>query len=159
MIRRVSVAVALAAATAGCFGGGEPLTATGAGSPRVTVDFPTSAPPGSVQEATFEVVNPGPRDMSGVAVSFARVGNDFPIVDVVAGNGDPAVVEVSPEPVSVDRAGTTYRFGALDEGEGMQISFLLRLPDRRGVVANSVTVSAAEDLSRIYGVRLQTEIR
>ncbi|HVM34352.1 MAG TPA: hypothetical protein VM784_03310 [Actinomycetota bacterium] len=141
----------------GCFGDGE-LTSSGKGRPQVEVEFPASVRAGSVADATITVTNPGPGDMSGVAITFARVGNFYPIVDVASGGENPAVANVDPEPDRVDRAAVVYRFGALREGESGVYRFGLVVPDRRGPAANSVTVSAAEDLERIRGLRLETVV-
>jgi hypothetical protein len=144
--------------TVGCFADAE-VTPSGKGLPQVEVEFPANAPAGSVTNATFTVTNPGPGDMTGVAITFARVGNFYPIVDVASGGENPAVVSVDPEPTHVDRAGVVYRFGGLPEGESAVYRFGLVVPQRRGQAANSVTVSAAEDLERIRGLRLETVVQ
>jgi hypothetical protein len=143
---------------AACFGGDAELTPGGKGLPQIDVDFPASVPAGSVASAVFTVTNPGPGEMDGISITFARVGNYYPIVDVASGRENPAVAAVEPEPDNVDRAGVVYRFGGLEEGEGGVYEFRLVLPDRSGPVANSVTVSASEDVDRIRGLRLETVV-
>lgn len=159
MGRLLVLAVSAALLCGGCFGSDHDLTDSGEGLPRVEVDFPASGPPGSVQTAVITVSNPGPGDMSGVAVTFARVGNFYPIVDGGARSENDAVVSVDPPPRSIDASGVVYRFGALPEGGSATFTFELRLPDRRGPAANSLTVSAAEDLERFRGLRLETDVR
>lgn len=158
---RVQAAGAVAAALLGaaCFGGDADLSPSGEGRPRVEVDFPAAAPAGSIQTATVTVTNPGPGDMDGVAVTFARVGTFYPIVDAGSGGTNEAVVSVDPEPTSVDTGGVVYRFGSLAVGASASYEFVLRMPDRTGPAANSLTVSAAENLERFRGLRLETDLR
>lgn len=163
-LRTLSAALAAAAVAVACFGTSE-VTEAGKALPQVEVEFPEEARPGSVQDAVLTVTNPGPGDMQGVTIAFARVGNDYPIVDV---SRPDAVVSVSPEPKTVDDNGTLYQFVSapeapeapplVPEGESITVTFRLRVPERRGVAANSVTVSASEDVERIRGLRLETDV-
>lgn len=134
------------------------VTDTRKGLPEVTVEFPEEVSAGDVTTATFRITNPGPEDIVGLAITFARVGNDTPIVDGGAKNQNPAVEGVDPEPLGVDLAGVVYRFPGLEEGESTSISFDLRIPQTTGVVANSVTVGAAEEQERLIGIRLETTV-
>jgi hypothetical protein len=162
LIRARAVALAVAVlAPAGCWRGASDLSPSGKGEPELGIEFPASAAPGSVHTARLRVTNPGPGDISRVAVSFALVGAPAaqglpaPVVDA----GRPrAVVSVSPRPTSVSPDGVVYRFGALPEGGSMTIEFGLRVPRRRGLAANSVTVYDDVDPSRARGVRLETTV-
>jgi hypothetical protein len=143
----------------GCWASDAEVTSSGRGLPGAIVEFPEEARARSVQTAAFRISNPGPGAISSLAVAFARVGNDRPIVDSGARGRNEAVVEVDPEPLTVDQAGVVYRFEGLDEGDSLEISFRLRIPDVRGPAANSVTVYAAEDLERVRGLRLETVVK
>lgn len=158
MIRRVVSALAVLALVAGACVGDSNVTSSGKGLPDVTVEFPAQVSPGEVATATFRITNPGPGDIVGLAIAFARVGNDTPIVDGGAKNRNPAIERIDPEPLGVDLAGVVYRFPGLEEGESTSISFDLVMPETTGPVANSVTVSAAEDQERLFGLRLETTV-
>ncbi|MPZ69326.1 MAG: hypothetical protein GEU71_07330 [Actinobacteria bacterium] len=158
MIRPVVAALALLALVAGACVGDSNVTSSGKGLPDVTVEFPEQVAPGDIATATFRITNPGPGDMVGLAITFARVGNNTPIVDGGAKSKNPAIDAIDPEPLAVDLAGVVYRFPGLEEGESTSISFDLVIPSTTGVVANSVTVSAAEDQERLFGLRLETTV-
>lgn len=136
-----------------------------AGHPLITVEFPQSADPGSVQTATFTITNPGPEEMSSLFLSFARVGPavgerelPVPIVDVGARNENPSIVAVDPEPDAVSLDGVVYRFGSLAAGDTTTISFDLRIPETPGPAANSVAAYPGEFPDRARGVRLDTQV-
>jgi hypothetical protein len=148
------VALALVA----CFG------ESGSGRPIVELDFPRNVQRSSVHDAVLHIENPGPVEMSSVLVSFTWVGVagrglPTPIVNFAAKNQNPAVVEIEPEPDSVSRDGTVYRFGGLDEGEEMTITFTLEMPAQSGLAANAVTVYDGADIERAQGVRLATVVQ
>lgn len=140
------------------------LPADELGRPDITVEFPASAEPGSVQTATFTVTNPGP-DIRSLFLSFARVGPatgggevPVPIVDAGARHENPAVVAIDPEPEAISIEGVVFTFGPLAEGDSMTIAFDLRMPADHGPAANSVTAYAGEEPERARGVRLETEV-
>lgn len=158
MLKVVAAAAVALLTTGACFANSH-VTESGLGLPVVVVDFPAEADGGTVETASFSISNPGPGAMAGITITFARVGNDFPIVDT-GGNGEnPAISRVSPEPLSVDAAAVVYRFDGIPEDGEITIDFDLLIPDRTGVVANSVTVSASEDPQRVEGLRLETRAR
>lgn len=158
MTRVAPFLAAVAVAATACFGAETDVTASGKGLPRVELDFPLRTRAGSVATATFTVSNPGPGDMQGVAITFARVGNSYPIVDAGSRRRNPAVAGIDPAPRGIDSTGVVYRFGGLGAGDSAAYEFRLIVPDRRGPAANSVTVSAAEDLERMRGLRLETVV-
>lgn len=136
-----------------------------AGHPQISVVFPETSEPGSIQTATFTITNPGPDGMDTLFISFARVGPaqgggelPIPIVDVGARNENPAIVSIDPEPEAVSLDGVVYRFDALDAGETTTISFDLRIPDDPGPAANSVAAYPGEFPDRARGVRLDTRV-
>ena len=163
MGRLVAAAVALTV-LAGCFGPDPNLTDTGKGKPRLAVEFPETVTHGSTATATLTVDNPGPGDMASVVVAFATVGvaaasGPLPVELVpVARSKSSPVVSVTPEPSDVSDDGVVYVFGGLAEGESIEIAFEIRVPDEPGPAANSVSVYAGEDASRIAGVRLDTTV-
>lgn len=128
------------------------------GRPSIAVEFPAESEPGSVQTATFTITNPGPERMNSVFLAFARVGIDPPIVEVGVQHENPNVVSIDPEPEAISLEAVVFRFAGLDEGETMTVSFDLKIPEERGIVANSVTAYPGEDPQRARGVRLQTEV-
>ena len=136
-----------------------------AGHPQISVVFPESSEPGSVQTATFTITNPGPERMDSLFLSFARVGPaegggelPIPIVDVGFRHENEAIVSIDPEPEAVSLDAVVYRFASLDAGETTTISFELRIPDDRGPAANSVAAYPGEFPDRARGVRLGTEV-
>ncbi len=158
MIRPAALTLILLSLIAtGCFADTN-VTDSGKGLPVVTVDLPLSVSAGDRVTATFRIQNPGPGDIAGLSIAFVRVGNDFPIVDYAAKGSNPAIAAIDPEPLAVDRAGVVYRFPGIEEGGEVTISFELVIPDHLGPVANSVTVSAAEDAERLDGIRLETTV-
>lgn len=158
-MRRFLAAGAAALVLGGCWAPEPDVTSSGRGLPDVVVEFPEASPARSVQTAAVTVANPGPGDISSLAIAFARVGNDPPIVDSGSRGRNEAVVEVDPEPLTIDQAGVVYRFEGLAEGDAVAISFRLRIPDVQGIAANSVTVYAAEDVERVRGIRLETVVK
>ena len=109
------------------------VTDAGLGLPEVTVTFPLEANAGEIATAVFRIENPGPGAMNGVTITFARVGNDFPIVDAGDGGDNGAVEDVRPAPEAVDAAGVVYRFEGLEEGGTTAIEFdLVHLPEFYG---------------------------
>jgi hypothetical protein len=159
-----AVAAAALALAPSCYGGSAQLSESGRGLPEVTVEFPASAAPGSTHVSFVRVTNPGPGDLSRVAVAFARVGAPAaeglpnPIVDPGGGPDSGEVVGVAPEPSSVSDDGVVFRFGPLPEGESMTLEFRLRVPLRAGAAANSVTVYDDAEPGRAGGARLETTV-
>ncbi|MGH2788780.1 MAG: hypothetical protein ACRDJV_12905 [Actinomycetota bacterium] len=155
LLRSVVGAAVVTFVFAACFGA---TSESEAGAPDVAIDFPATSSPGSVQTMTLTVTNPGPEPMSTVLVTFTRVGMDMPIVDGALGGDNPAVASVDPEPLRVDEAAVVYHFDGLAEEESATISFRLRVPQERGVAANSVQVSDGAAPDHVRGVRLETEV-
>lgn len=155
------------AATA-CTGSGTELSESGRGLPRVTLDFPMSARPGSVQTAVLEVTNPGPGDIGTLIVAFTRAGDPrlpTPIVDAAGGGAPSAVRSVDPAPAGVSDDAVVYRFDRassrepfLAEGASTAIRFDLALPRQPGTAANAIQVYDGSDVDRAAGVRLETEV-
>jgi hypothetical protein len=136
-----------------------------AGRPEVSVEFPATSEPGSVQTATFTIRNPGPNEMQSIFLSFARVGPaegggqlPLPIVDAGAQHENLAIVSISPEPDATSIEGVVFRFGGLAVGETMTVTFELMVPDTIGPAANSVTAYPGEEPERAKGVRLDTQV-
>jgi hypothetical protein len=160
-MRRLTVALGVTALLAGgCFPGTDPGTeATERGRPQVEVEFPSTAPAESVQEAVVTVSNPGPGDIDPVVVSFSWVagtpgeGLPRPIVD-----GGQEVVSVDPEPSSISADGVVFVFDELEEGGVVEIVFGIRVPLQMGPAANAVVVYDGRETGRARGVRLQTEV-
>jgi hypothetical protein len=162
--RMAAVAAAALVLAPACFRGAAELSESGRGLPQVTVEFPVSVDPGSTHVSVLRVRNPGPGDISRVAVAFARVGAPAaqglpnPIVDPGKGPDSGEVVSVTPEPSSVSPDGVVFRFEALPEGESMTVEFRLRVPLQAGVAANSVTVYDDAEPGRAGGARLETTV-
>ena len=136
-----------------------------AGRPEISVEFPVTSEPGSVQTATFTIRNPSEERMASVFLAFARVGPaqggdplPYPIVDPGAKHENPAIVSIEPEPDASSIDAVVFRFGALDAGETMTVEFELRIPEVTGPAANSVSVYPGEHPDRAKGVRLDTEV-
>ncbi|HJR45956.1 MAG TPA: hypothetical protein VJ927_10165 [Actinomycetota bacterium] len=162
MKRGLTAVVLLAALAAACTGPDPNVTETGAGKPRVTAEFPETAEVGEVHTATIEVTNPGPRDMSVIVVSFARVGDPslpFPIVEPLPGRARSGIEAIRPEPNGESPPDATYTFDGLAEGESTTIEFDLRIPDATGTVGNVIQVYDGAEVGRAAGVRIETEIR
>ena len=135
------------------------------GRPEISVEFPATSEAGSTQTAVFTITNPGPAPMESVFLAFARVGPaagggaiPFPIVDAGARHENPAIEAIDPEPDAISIEGVVFRFGGLEAGESMTVSFNLVVPDDPGPAANSVTAYPGEDPERARGVRLETEV-
>ena len=135
------------------------------GRPEITVEFPATSDPGSVQTATFTVHNPSEEEMRSVFLAFARVGPaqggdpiPYPIVDPGAKHINPSIVAIEPEPEASSIDAVVFRFGRLGPGETMTFSFDLRIPDVAGPAANSVSAYPGEHPDRAQGVRLETEV-
>ena len=165
MSRLLAAAVALASLTA-CFGSNPNVTESGKGKPLLSVEFPETVSAGSVATATFTVDNPGPGDIRTVALAFASVGaagasGPLPaeLVPIATSSENPVVTSVTPEPRDVSPDGVVYFFGPVDEGESVEISFDIRVPEAPGLAANSVSVYAGEEPDRIKGLRLETVVR
>ncbi|MDQ3752710.1 MAG: hypothetical protein M3333_07440 [Actinomycetota bacterium] len=170
MDRYLAALVLVVGATVGvsCAGSGTELSESGSGLPQVTVAFPPSAEPGSVQRAQLEVVNPGPGDIGTLIVAFTRAGDPdlpTPIVDVTGGRAPSAVRSVDPAPAGVSSDGVVYRFSAasaqepfLPEGESTGITFSLLVPKEPGSAANAVQVYDGSEIDRAAGVRLETDV-
>lgn len=163
MALRIGLALAAVLALA-LFVASRDLPADEAGRPDITVEFPATSEPGSVQTATFTITNPGP-DMRTLFISFARVGPAAgggelprPLVDAGARHENPAIVSIEPEPEATSIEGVVFAFGPLASDETMTISFDLKVPEDRGPAANSVTAYAGDEPERARGVRLETEV-
>ncbi|MGH2736921.1 MAG: hypothetical protein ACRDKZ_15180 [Actinomycetota bacterium] len=161
---RLAVIGACALLFAACFPGDQNLTESGEGKPVVAADFPATVQPGSTNDLTIEVSNPGPGDIDSVLVAFALVGiggeqgNARPLVVPGARDDSPSVDEVEPEPVGVGEGGTIYRFGGLAVDGSGTYRFEIVTPDEPGTYANSLQVYDGADPQRIDGLRLQTEV-
>lgn len=164
MAYRIGLALVAVLAIA-LFIGNKDVPETEAGRPQITVDFPDKAEAGSIQTATFTIVNPGDERMESVFLAFARVGPaqggdplPYPIVDPGAKHHNPSIVGITPEPDASSSDAVVFRFGGLDPGETMTVRFELKLPDVAGLAANSVSVYPGEHPDRARGVRLDTEV-
>ena len=151
--------VILALAGTACYGSSEPPR------PELSIDFPDVVDGGSVHDAVLDVSNPGRQEIDPLFVAFSWVGVarsedvPVPIVNFSSGGENPAVVDVSPEPVGVSQDGAVYRFGSLAAGDSLTITFTLRVPERPGIAANAVTVYDGEEIERAGGERLETTVR
>lgn len=156
------LALVLAFLVAGCYGGADAdLTETGKGRPDVTATVPPEAKPGQTVEAVIEVANPGPGDMASVVVAFSRLGDPklpIPIVEVGRGGRSDGIADVEPAPDVISPDGVVYRFGSLAEGESMQITFELVMPDVGGDVGNAVTVYDGDEPGRARGARISISL-
>ena len=162
MARTVIAATALILLGA-CFGGDPNVTESGKGLPVVTIEFPETAPPGSVQTAALEVSNPGPGNMSSLTVAFTLIGRlegvvPRPIVEIGYSRRNPAIVEVEPPPRAISFDGVRYVFDGLDEDASKKLRFRLKLPDAPGLAGNAVVVSDGQDPERARGVPLRTMV-
>lgn len=164
-MKRIAAAAFLLTLLPGCFGPDPNVSESGKGKPVLNLDFPESVESGSTATATLTVENPGPGDMGSVVVAFAAVGvaaasGPLPaeLVPLAASGENPAVASIDPEPRNVSGDGVVYVFDGLAEGETTEISFDIRVPDEPGPAANSVSVYAGEDASRIRGLRLDTVV-
>ena len=164
MAGRIGLAVAVVLGIA-LYIGNRAVPETEEGRPQITVVFPETSDPGSVQTATVTITNPGPERMESVFLAFARVGPaqggeplPFPIVDPGAKHENPAIVSITPEPEASSNDAVVFRFAGLDEGESMTIEFELLIPETSSPAANSVSVYPGEYPDRAKGVRLETEV-
>ena len=161
----MSVFVVVAAS---CGGSGAELSQSGRGLPRVDVQFPPSARPGSVHPAVIEITNPGPGDIGTLIVAFTRAGDPrlpTPIVDVAGGNAPSAVKSVDPRPAGISDDGVVYRFSRaspqepfLAEDDSTVITFDLAVPMQPGPAANAIQVYDGSEVDRAAGIRLETEV-
>ena len=165
-MRRLAAGAVVLTLLAGCFGPDPNLSEGGKGLPVLSVDFPPTVEAGSTAMATLSVENPGPGDMSSVVVAFASVGvaaasGPLPaeLVPLGAGRDDSAIESVRPAPRSVSDDGVIYVFDGLREGESLEVTFSIRVPDDPGPAANSGSVYAGDESDRIRGLRLETEVR
>lgn len=130
------------------------------GRPALSLDFPSSTAPGSVETADLTVTNPGPEPMSSIVVAFSRLGDPSlpaPIVDVAPPKGEGAVKNVTPEPTGSSE-GIIFTFDGLKDGESTTISFDLVMPVEDGPAGNAILVYDGQDTERARGVRLETEV-
>ena len=162
---RRACAVMLVLSLTACFGPDPNLTESGKGKPLIAADFPEQADAGSVATATLTVENPGPGDIGTVTVAFAGVGvpaasGPLPVdlVPITTSSENPAFRSIDPEPEDVSDDGVVYYFGALPEGETLEIAFDIVVPDEPGPAASSVSVYDGNDTERIRGLRLETEV-
>ena len=161
-----SALAVVAVATTACFGPDPNLTDSGKGLPEVAVDFPAEVEAGSVHDLTVTVHNPGPGDMASFFVAFSpvgvggRVGVARPLL--VPGppqGGSPSILSVDPEPVAdPGQGGLVFKFGPLQEGESTAVAFTVRAPAAVGTYANSVQAYDAQEIDRIRGARVETEV-
>lgn len=171
---RVTVLAGVTALSAACTGPDPGLTESGQGRPTVAVEFPAVVAAGSVHDMKVTVDNPGPGDVSVLNVSFTLVGVSGerelpdPLVQPGTKGGSASVVGVDPEPGSVSDDGTIYLFGDPDpgtspapflaEGDSTTLTFRVEIPDRLGLLANSVTAYDGRDPTRARGVLVKTEV-
>jgi hypothetical protein len=155
----------LAALCVSCYGPDPDVSPAGRGLPDLSVAFPQTSEPGSTQTAVLTVTNPGPEEMSQLVVAFVRVGPGgdstelpTPIVDGAARHRNPAIVNIDPEPNAISLPAVEFTFDGLADGESMEISFDLKVPETRGPAANSVTVYEGSDPQRARGIRLETTV-
>lgn len=145
----------------GCTGPDPNLTESGTGKPEVSATFPEQASAGEVVTASIRVTNPGPEDMASIVVSFARVGDPslpYPIVEPLPDRARAGIADIRPEPTGESPPDATYTFGPLAEGASTTIEFDLVIPDREGVVGNSVQVYDGAEPARARGVRIEAEV-
>ena len=134
---------------------------SGSSDPVLTVEFPETATPGSVETAVLEIQNPSSDDIEMLFVAFSLVGvaggSGFPDPIVVAGARDASIQEVEPRPdVRVD--GVRFGFGRLEAGASQTIEFDLRLPEVSGKVGNAVQVYDGTAPDRATGTSLVTTV-
>lgn len=145
----------------GCFGPDPDITPEGKGFPELAIEFPAATEAGSVETATLTIVNPGPAEMGSVVVAFSRLGDPqlpLPVVEVTARGEQSPVRDVEPAPEAVSQDGVVYRFGSLAEGETLEVTFELAVPDIDGPAGNAVLVYDGREPDRARGVRLETEV-
>ena len=134
-----------------------------ASDPILVVDFPETVEAGSVQQAVFEIENPGAEDIDRLWISFSLVGVaggaslPEPLVGPVARGAEPSVVDVDPEPQTAAQ-GVRFGFGPLDAGETTTIEFDIRVPETPGPAANAVLIYDGTEPQRARGVALETTV-
>jgi hypothetical protein len=133
--------------------------------PVPTISFPKQVVASSVHQATLEITNPGSKALETIVVAFSDLGRapnqpgiPEPIVRPGFKGHNRGVKAVTPKPVAVSDDGLVYRFGRLDGGSQMRITFTLQVPADPGVAANAVIVSDGSDLKRSQGVPLSTQV-
>lgn len=163
--RATATAAVLLLLLAGCFGGGENLTDTGKGRPRITADFPATVEAGSTATLEVEVENPGPGDIPTVVIAFALVGPragqselPAPLVALGVDGENASIVEIEPSPRGTSQDGVVFTFEGISEGETASFSFQVRAPDEPGIAANSVQVYDGQEVDRAAGVRVETTV-
>ncbi|MEA2447488.1 MAG: hypothetical protein QOK47_1125 [Actinomycetota bacterium] len=165
-ISAAGLALVLSLVLVGCFGPDPKLTESGKSRPDISIEAPPSAAPGDEVEVTLAISNPGPQNLSGTVVTFARLGDPelpYPIVESIEGQSA-GVVAVDPKPVAESPDGVTFRFPGLADGESLEVTFTLRIPERAEMtgdsesVGNSVQVYDAEDPERARGVPLKVRL-
>lgn len=173
-MKRSWILVLAVAFLSSCYGPDPNLTESGQGRPTIDVEFPSSVAPGSVHDMQVTVDNPGPGDLSILSVSFTLVGvagepqPPDPLVQPGTKGRSVSVVSVDPVPGSVSEDGTIYLFGDADaastpdpflpEGASASLTFRVRIPDRIGLLANSVTAYDGREPTRARGVLVKTEV-
>lgn len=163
-LRAALVLVPLVAVS--CFGPDPNLTEAGKGLPQLTVDFPAVVERGSVHDLNVTVDNPGPGDMTSFIIAFStvgvggRVGVAPPLLVPGPLKGEsPSVLSVEPEPVAdPGPGGLVFKFGPLQEGESRTVTFSVKAPATVGTYANSVQAYDAQEIDRIRGARVETEV-
>jgi hypothetical protein len=161
-MKRLVAACVVLLALAACFGPDPNLTATGKGRPDITADFPPIVDAGETFDVTLEITNPGPVDMDGITIAFARLGDPslpIPVVDAGATGTNEAIVTIDPEPQAVSLDGIIYTFPPLGEGDSTTITFELKAPDISGAAGNSIQVYDSRDPERARGIRFLTTVR
>lgn len=159
---RLLLAAVLVVSLSACFGPDPNVTDSGKGRPVLSVDFPPTATAGSVEEATLTIENPGPGGINVLQVSFALLGDPQlpdPLIGIGGEDGNPSIVSVEPEPISVSPDGAVYRFDGVAEGETKTITFEIRVPEEPGEVANSIIVGDDADIERSRGVPIRTRVQ
>jgi hypothetical protein len=163
--RKTATVAVLLLLFVGCFTGGENLTDTGKGRPRITADFPAAVEAGSTATLEVEVENPGPGDIPTVVIAFALVGPrsgqselPAPLVSLGVDGENPSIVGVEPSPRGTSQDGVVYTFEGISEGGTASYSFEVKVPDEPGVAANSVQVYDGQEVDRAAGVRVETTV-
>ena len=152
---------------ASCFGPNPDVTESGKGLPQLTLEFPAEVRPGSVHDLHVTVDNPGPGDMSSFFIAFGtvgvggRVGVARPLLVPGPPEGQsPSILSVEPEPVDdPGLGGLVFKFGPVQEGESATVTFSVKAPEATGTYVNSVQAYDAQEIDRIRGARLETEVR
>lgn len=160
-MRKLVVLAALAIVLAACVGPDPSLTDSGKSKPELSLDFPATAAPGSIESAALTVTNPGPGAMDSIVVAFSRLGDPdlpAPVVDMAPPNGKGAVHDITPEPNGTSPEGIIFTFDGLGAGESTTITFDLSLPQQTGPAGNAILVYDGQEPERARGVRLETQI-